>query len=243
MTATDRLAEAGLLRQEPFSVEGMEIMSGWLVESAGEHTCGAGGSESGYAHEPGCGYVPIQRLDDLPGWPGAQHQADVEQLGHSIIALLDRAERLRAQMARLTEERAAECIGNAFERRASDPTVRDAARRVVAMVQAEPQEAQIATQAPAEQPQPASGGNRTGGGSWVPQTGAETLRAIEENAPRFVAALEAAGFVVSLAQPADPVDEHDHRWVEQTTYADSARGVTISACTVPGCPAVLETRA
>lgn len=178
--AAQALAEAGLLREEPFSVEGMEIMSGWLVEPAGEHTCGAGGSESGYAHEPGCGYVPVQRLDDLPGWPGAQHQADVEQLGQSIIALLDQVGQLQARLARLTEERAAECIGNAFERWASDPTVRDAARRVVAMVQAEPPEAQ---------------------------------------------------------------DEHDHRWIEQTTYADSARGVTVSACTVPGCRAELEERA
>jgi len=87
--------------------------------------------------------------------------------------------------------------------------------RAVAAVTATPP--WIDAQAAAEQPQAASGGNRTGGGSWVPQTGAETLRAIEENAPRFVAALEAAGFVVSLAQPADPVDEHDHRWVEQDT--------------------------
>jgi len=48
------------------------------------------------------------------------------------------AERLRAQIGRLTEERAAECIGNAFQTWATDSTVRDAARRVVAMVAAEP---------------------------------------------------------------------------------------------------------
>lgn len=72
------------------------------------------------------------------------------------------ANRMDYRMSRLTEERAAECIGNAFERRASDLTVRDAARRVVAMVQAEPPGAQIATHAPAEQPQPASGGKREG---------------------------------------------------------------------------------
>lgn len=125
------LREAGLLREEPFSVEGMEIMSGWLVESAGEHTCGAGGSESGYAHEPGCGYVPVQRLDDLPGWPGAQHQADVEQLGHSIIALLDQVGQLQARLDRLTEESVREAIDDDGHR---PGWVSAAVRRVLAIV-------------------------------------------------------------------------------------------------------------
>lgn len=46
------------------------IDSGWLVEVVNRHTCGT--DEGGYygAHEPGCGSVPVQRLDDLPGWPG-----------------------------------------------------------------------------------------------------------------------------------------------------------------------------
>lgn len=72
--------------------------------------------------------------------------------------------RLQAQMGRLTEERAAECIGNAFQTWSTHPTVQDAARRVVAMVQAEPQEAQIATQEPAGAKQGGSGDSRASGG-------------------------------------------------------------------------------
>ena len=48
----------------------LSIMSGWLVYDVGEHTCGGYGPESGYAHEPGCGFEPVLRLDKLEGWPG-----------------------------------------------------------------------------------------------------------------------------------------------------------------------------
>ena len=48
----------------------LSIMFGWLVYDVGEHTCGGYGPESGYAHEPGCGFEPVLRLDKLEGWPG-----------------------------------------------------------------------------------------------------------------------------------------------------------------------------
>ena len=48
----------------------LSIMFGWLVYDVGEHTCGGYGPESGYAHEPGCGFDPVLRLDKLEGWPG-----------------------------------------------------------------------------------------------------------------------------------------------------------------------------
>ena len=48
----------------------LSIMLGWLVYDVGEHTCGGYGPESGYAHEPGCGFEPVLRLDKLEGWPG-----------------------------------------------------------------------------------------------------------------------------------------------------------------------------
>ena len=48
----------------------LSIMNGWLVYDVGEHTCGGYGPESGYAHEPGCGFEPVLRLDKLEGWPG-----------------------------------------------------------------------------------------------------------------------------------------------------------------------------
>lgn len=41
-----------------------------LVYDVGEHTCGGYGPESGYAHEPECGFEPVLRLDKLEGWPG-----------------------------------------------------------------------------------------------------------------------------------------------------------------------------
>lgn len=48
------------------------VENGWLVEVVNEHTCGTG--EDGYygAHEPGCGTLPIARIEDLlhqqTGW-------------------------------------------------------------------------------------------------------------------------------------------------------------------------------
>ena len=48
----------------------LSIMFGWLVYDVGEHTCGGYGPESGYVHEPGCGFEPVLRLDKLQGWPG-----------------------------------------------------------------------------------------------------------------------------------------------------------------------------
>ena len=47
----------------------LSIMAGWLVYEAGEHTCGGYGPESGYMHEPGCGYEPVLKLSELHGWP------------------------------------------------------------------------------------------------------------------------------------------------------------------------------
>lgn len=39
-----------------------EVMSGWLVEYIGEHTCGFG--DYG-AHEPQCGYVPVVSIAEI----------------------------------------------------------------------------------------------------------------------------------------------------------------------------------
>lgn len=47
----------------------LRIENGWLVEEVDEHTCGAGRDGHYGLHEPGCGMVPVTRLDDLPGWP------------------------------------------------------------------------------------------------------------------------------------------------------------------------------
>lgn len=48
------------------------IDGGWLVEVVNEHTCGTAASGYYGAHEPGCGMVPVARVDDLlhqqTGW-------------------------------------------------------------------------------------------------------------------------------------------------------------------------------
>ena len=62
-------AEAKLAAIEADDDDKLSIMSGWLVYDMGEHTCGGYGPESGYAHEPGCGFEPVLRLDELQGWP------------------------------------------------------------------------------------------------------------------------------------------------------------------------------
>lgn len=41
------------------------IENGWLVEYVGHHTCGTGLSGYYGAHEPGCGLVPVSRIEDL----------------------------------------------------------------------------------------------------------------------------------------------------------------------------------
>lgn len=79
---------------EPFSVEGMHIVSGWLVEPVGEHTCGAGPNGHYGAHEPGCGYEAVARLDDLPGWPGEHASSDIPS-----IVELDRQQALDSLIA------------------------------------------------------------------------------------------------------------------------------------------------
>ena len=70
----DAVAERDALRKEVDLLRVRDrskyaIMFGHLVCDVGEHTCAGGGAESGYAHEPSCGFEPILRLDDLPGWP------------------------------------------------------------------------------------------------------------------------------------------------------------------------------
>ena len=61
---------------ETMSGDKLSIMSGWLVYEVGEHTCGGYGPESGYIHEPGCGYEPLIQLDKLEGWPTPDGSAD-----------------------------------------------------------------------------------------------------------------------------------------------------------------------
>lgn len=43
----------------------LAIMHGWLVYEVDEHTCGGYGPESGYMHEPGCGFEPIMTVEAL----------------------------------------------------------------------------------------------------------------------------------------------------------------------------------
>jgi hypothetical protein len=43
----------------------LRIQGNWLVYDVGQHTCGGYGPESGYAHEPGCGYEPVILLAEL----------------------------------------------------------------------------------------------------------------------------------------------------------------------------------
>ena len=40
------------------------VENGWLVELVNEHTCGAGPG-SGAGHEPGCGMIPIDTVENL----------------------------------------------------------------------------------------------------------------------------------------------------------------------------------
>lgn len=40
-----------------------------------------------------------------------------------------------------------------------------------------------------------------------------------------------------------PEPQHEHRWAEVSTYADSARGYVVQQCTVPGCGVKREERA
>ena len=59
----------------------LSIMNGWLVESVGKHTCGAG--MDGYGHEPGCGYVPVLNLAELDGY---RAQVDEAKLAEAMDA-------------------------------------------------------------------------------------------------------------------------------------------------------------
>ena len=54
----------------------LAIRSGWLVNEHGEHNCGGSSSEWPYAHENYCGMDPLERLDDLPGWPEKETNDD-----------------------------------------------------------------------------------------------------------------------------------------------------------------------
>ena len=95
----------------------LSIMSGWLVYDVGEHTCGGYGPESGYVHEPGCGFEPVLRLDKLQGWPeverltalaeaarkyAAARQANIDH-GPLLSARKAAHDALLAAMARLDE--------------------------------------------------------------------------------------------------------------------------------------------
>lgn len=37
----------------------------WLIEVVGHHTCGAGPGSYGGIHEPGCGTLPVAKVEDL----------------------------------------------------------------------------------------------------------------------------------------------------------------------------------
>ena len=83
-------AEARLAAIEATDKSKLSIQYGWLTYEVGEHTCGGYGPESGYTHEPGCGYEPLLRLDDLTGWPGEALDAAAER-----DALAAKVERVR----------------------------------------------------------------------------------------------------------------------------------------------------
>lgn len=68
---SDRIRE-GFRKAEDAVPQPLEIMNGWLVAAVGSHTCGGGTIESGYHHEPGCGYEPLVNLAELRGWPGGE---------------------------------------------------------------------------------------------------------------------------------------------------------------------------
>lgn len=61
------------------------IMNGWLVVDVEECTCAGGVAETSYLHEPGCGYEPIAKLQDLLGpdeWEYGYHTgSEVTWLG------------------------------------------------------------------------------------------------------------------------------------------------------------------
>lgn len=56
--AVQALDTAGLLAKYPH----LEVDGDWLIEVVNEHTCGAGPG-SGAGHEPGCGTIPVGRLE------------------------------------------------------------------------------------------------------------------------------------------------------------------------------------
>ena len=63
---------------DDFDPNKVSIMSGWLVYDVGEHTCGGYGPESGYAHEPTCGYEPMIKVDEIPALLDAADERDAE---------------------------------------------------------------------------------------------------------------------------------------------------------------------
>lgn len=103
---------------EPTTVEsvdhGFTVEDGWLVELTGQHTCGGSSHEWPYAHEPGCGMVPIGRVEDLlrehpslptrkqiaetlwtldmglPWTPNPQWQAQYLERADAVLALLQK---------------------------------------------------------------------------------------------------------------------------------------------------------
>ena len=71
---TDRLSDT----EESTTIhpERLAIVDGFLVQMHGKHDCGGSSYEWPYAHEPHCGMEPLQRLDNLPGWPGEEDNND-----------------------------------------------------------------------------------------------------------------------------------------------------------------------
>ena len=59
------------LNQPPLDTDNIGIygegLDAWLVYDVGYHTCGGYGPESGYRHEPGCGYEPIIQMKNIKG--------------------------------------------------------------------------------------------------------------------------------------------------------------------------------
>lgn len=63
-----------------------EVMSGYLVEYTGEHTCGFG--DYG-VHEPHCGYEPVASIEQIEKWFSRNTTARYEEALRWLIGELD----------------------------------------------------------------------------------------------------------------------------------------------------------
>jgi hypothetical protein len=58
------------------------VENGWLCEVVNEHTCGTGPDGYCGAHEPGCGLVPVARVDELLREQAEAHRLRAARADH-----------------------------------------------------------------------------------------------------------------------------------------------------------------